>query len=86
VLSELVSQHIPALQSLKMLFIRHFSTFIFASVFGSMTLAMFQAEDHDQARKPGRIEVGKIYEGCQSETLPKVSVVHVFSVILENWD
>jgi hypothetical protein len=53
-----------------MLFITHFSTFIFASlVFGSM------AQD---------IVPGKVYLGLQTAIRPIVELVHILSVILEH--
>jgi hypothetical protein len=54
-----------------MLFIRHFSTFIFSSlIFGSMAEQLM----------PGRI-----YAAHYRDVLPDVThLVHVFSVILEN--
>jgi hypothetical protein len=71
--SELVSQYFPCLQTLKMLFIKHFFTFIFAFlVFGSTGMALTMEE----------IVEGKVYMGHQDGLTPLVPMVHVLLFIL----
>jgi hypothetical protein len=56
--------------SVKVLYIKHFATFIFAFlVFGSMILAM-----PTRGKVPDGVEIGRIYQALPRHPVPKIKV------------